>query len=39
MRKEDDEVSCSMVPTQQGLQASAALCQPLLRVTLWEEHR
>lgn len=25
--------------TQQGLQASAALRQPLVRVTLWEEHR
>ena len=28
-----------MTPTQQGLQASTALCQPLVRVTLWEEHR
>lgn len=28
-----------MTLTQQGLQASTALCQPLIRVTLWEEHR
>jgi len=28
-----------MTPTQQGLQACTALCQPLIRVTLGEEHR
>jgi len=28
-----------MTPTQQCLQTSTALCQPLIRVTLWEEHR
>jgi hypothetical protein len=32
-------MSCIMVPTQQGLQAGTALRQPLVWVTLWEEHR